>query len=256
MVDKHEILSALDTKILGKKIFMFDSITSTNEYGKSLLSDLDSEGYLIIANHQTAGYGRFKRHWVSEPDKNLLFSFILKPKILANEKIHLLTLFIANRVADVVEHNFDVKVEIKWPNDLLINKKKFCGILLESVISEKSISVVCGVGINVNQTSFSENDTNITSLKKELDMDINRFELLHKIINRLDTDYHPFLNKPEVEVELFKERDILIGQEITVLVNKNPCTGKIVDVDKEGYFILYADGAEMKLSSGDVTLKV
>jgi len=256
MFNKQEILNSLDTTILGKEIFIFDSITSTNEYGKSLSSEQNSEGYLIIANHQTAGYGRFKRNWVSEADKNLLFSFILKPKILHNEKIHLLTFFIANRIAKVVEQNFNLKVEIKWPNDLLIDRKKFCGILLESIISKKNISIVSGIGINVNQTSFSELDKNITSLKTELNVEINRVELLCKMLNRLDSDYLPFLENPEMEIELFKERDILIGKEITALVDKNTYTGRVVDIDKNGYFIFSAGASEMKLNSGEVTLRI
>ena len=256
MIDNNEILAALGTKILGKKLFVFDSITSTNEYGKTLLSDADSEGYLIIANHQTAGYGRFKRSWFSEPDKNLLFSFILKPEILAVDKIHLLTFFIANKAADVIEHSFGIKIGIKWPNDLLVNNKKICGIILESVIHEKNISVVCGIGINVNQTSFLEHNSDITSLKTELNTEIDRFELLRKILRKLDSYYISFLEKPESEIELFKNRDILIGKEITAIVSNKHYKGKAVDIDKCGHLILYTDGTEMKLNSGDVTLKL
>jgi BirA family biotin operon repressor/biotin-[acetyl-CoA-carboxylase] ligase len=255
-INKHEILSNLDTKILGKEIFIFDSIGSTNEYGKLLSSNLESEGYLIITDHQTAGYGKFKRKWVSEAGKNLLFSFILKPKIIANEKIHLLTFFIANRIADIVEHNFNLKVGIKWSNDLFIDGKKFCGILLESLISGEDISIICGIGINVNQTFYFEHNKNITSLKTELNMEIDRVELLCKILNKLDADYFSFLQTPEIEVELFKKRDILIGKEITVSINKNIYTGKFIDIDKDGRSVLSVDGVEMKLNSGDVTLKI
>lgn len=255
MITKEEILSGLETELIGKKIFAFETIDSTNDCAKVLVTNNQPEGTLVISEYQTKGHGRFKRDWVSEPGKNLLFSIILKPNI--DEKhYHLLTFFIANSIAQVIEKDFKIKVMAKWPNDLLINEKKFCGILLESVMKDNICYIICGIGININQTVFHDNIKNATSLKRELHKDIDRIKFLQNILKNLDINYRQFLENPKREIDIWKERDILKGKTVNVYFNQNNYCGTVIDIDSEGYLILRTEGKKrLKFYSGDVSLK-
>jgi len=255
MISQEEILSGLKTKLFGQKIFTFDSIDSTNDCGKVLSANGQPEGSLIISDYQTKGHGRFQRDWVSEPGKNLLFSIILKP-VIDEKKLHLLTFFIANSIAEVVEKMFPLKLMAKWPNDLLINEKKFCGILLESVVTQKIDSIICGIGINVNQTIFHESVLNATSLKRELHKEIDRLQFLKAILEKLDEKYESFLSDPDSEIEAWKDRDILKGKTVSVYFNQNSFSGQVIEIDAAGYLVIRTKGNKrIKFYSGDVSLR-
>ncbi len=255
MITQEEILNGLKTNLFGNKIFAFDSIDSTNDCAKVLAANGQPEGALIISEYQTKGHGRFQRDWISEPGKNLLFSLILKPP-LEEKKLHLLTFFIANSVAEVIENQCHIKLMAKWPNDLLINEKKFCGILLESAGSGKIESIIAGVGINLNQTVFPDAVMNATSLKRELHKEIDRVKLLQSIISELDEKYPAFLANPDLEIEKWKGRDILKGKTVTVHFNQNNFSGTVIDIDPLGYLVVRTKGnRRIKFYSGDVTLK-
>ncbi len=144
----------LNTKIFGQKIFFFKSIKSTMDYAKKLAEKGEPEGTVVIADYQSHGRGRFGRIWKAEPEKNILMSVILRPTIPL-DKFGILSFLTSISVAEAIEKNVDVKITTKWPNDLLINGKKFCGILLEASITvESGDFVIIGIGINVNQENF------------------------------------------------------------------------------------------------------
>ncbi len=255
MITQDEILNGLNTKLFGRKIFTFDSIDSTNDCGKVLFANGQPEGSLIISEYQTKGHGRFQRDWVSESGKNLLFSLILKPS-LSEKKFHLLTFFIANCIADVVETLYPVKLMAKWPNDLLINEKKFCGILLESVVTKKIDSIICGIGIDVNQTIFPDSLITATSLKRELHKEVDRILLLRGILEKIDEKYESFLSNPDSEIDFWKSRDILKGKNVTVYFNQNNYSGQVIEIDSAGYLVLRTNSNKrIKFYSGDVSLK-
>ncbi|HEY9188323.1 MAG TPA: biotin--[acetyl-CoA-carboxylase] ligase [Ignavibacteria bacterium] len=255
MISKEDILKGLETEVFAKKVFTFDTIDSTNDCAKVLATNNQPAGSLIISEYQTKGHGRFKRQWLSEPGKNLLFSLILKPD-LDERYHHLLTFFIANCIADVIETLYKIKVMAKWPNDLLINERKFCGILLETVKKDDIFAIICGVGINVNQTVFHENLINVTSLKREIHNEVDRLLLLKSILKKLDSNYKHFIENPKNEIELWKERDILKGKSVHVFFNQNNYFGHVIDIDSDGYLVLRTDGKKrLKFYSGDVSLK-
>jgi BirA family transcriptional regulator, biotin operon repressor / biotin---[acetyl-CoA-carboxylase] ligase len=255
MIDQNEILNIINTELIGKKIFTFDSIDSTNDCGKVLSANGQPEGSVIIAEYQTKGHGRFQRDWISESGKNLLFSIILKP-VLDEKKLHLLTFFLANSIAEVIEELYPLKLSAKWPNDLIINEKKFCGILLESVVTKKIDTIICGIGINVNQTAFPENLLSATSIKRELHHEVDRIILLKNILEKLDTKYGDFLNNPDSEINVWKSRDVLKGKTVSVFFNQNNYSGQVIDIDAGGYLVLRTKGNKrLKFYSGDVSLK-
>lgn len=149
--DPDEIQNLLHTKVLGRSLFVFNRIGSTNEFLRRLARRGGAEGTTIIADEQTAGRGRLGRSWHSPPGKGLWFSFLLRPQ-LQTEKVGLISLAIAAVIADTFSQACNLECAVKWPNDVLIAGKKVCGILCETQISPVGVeSIVAGVGVNVNQ---------------------------------------------------------------------------------------------------------
>ena len=129
------------------KYLYFESISSTNTYLKENYNQLD-EFTVAYTYHQTNGRGRLGRTWEGSKD-NIAFSILLKPK---KQDIAILSLLTGLAVSNAIDTY--IKTLIKWPNDIIINDKKVCGILAESIISNQIDAYVVGIGININQTSF------------------------------------------------------------------------------------------------------
>jgi BirA family biotin operon repressor/biotin-[acetyl-CoA-carboxylase] ligase len=171
-------------------IFRLAETASTNSYAIEMLSNnRPDEGFVVITDHQTQGKGMDTNTWESEKGKNLTFSLILYPTFTAEHQ------FILNKAISLGIYDFLVnelprnKVSIKWPNDIYINDKKVCGILIQnSVIGNKLDYVVVGIGLNVNQMHFITDAPNPVSMKmtseKEYDLDELLEKLLHSILLR------------------------------------------------------------------------
>lgn len=168
------------------KQIILDKIDSTNEYAKRIVKDVD-ENVLIIANSQTNGRGTHGRNWYSEEGQNILMSFLIKD-IKDYKRIDGITLEIGKIIHEILSSKFDLNFEIKLPNDILCNGKKICGILCESSITNNKINyLIIGIGLNVNQTDFNEEIKDIaTSLKNELEYDIDKKWLIERINNKIE----------------------------------------------------------------------
>src|SRR6187402_326644 len=150
------IRSRLRTHALGKNIFHFFSVDSTNAFASRLLvhGRKVAHGTIVIAESQTAGRGRRGRSWYSEQENGLYFSLVLRPKVPPGFA-PLFTLGTAVALHNAIEANTGLSIDIKWPNDLLLENKKVCGILAEMQAEfDRVNSLIIGVGINVNQTDF------------------------------------------------------------------------------------------------------
>ncbi|MFQ5677332.1 MAG: biotin--[acetyl-CoA-carboxylase] ligase, partial [bacterium] len=171
----------IETKLLGKRIFAFEKLGSTNNFAKRLVQNGEGEGTLVIANHQTSGRGRYDRRWHAPANLGLWFSIVLQPR-LPGEKFGILSLLAAVAVAKSVEAITRLSPELKWPNDVLVNLKKISGILIESQLWKKERdSLVLGIGVNVNQSEadFPTELRNLaTSLRIESGERVDRTHLL------------------------------------------------------------------------------
>ena len=174
----------------GSKVYTFQTIDSTNNCARALAGCWAEEGTVVIAEEQTAGRGRLGRTWLATPGDNLTFSIILRPD-LPSEEMNLLPLFVAVGIAAAVESVISMKVQCKWPNDLLLNGKKFAGVLMEGAVSNNAVDfVVVGIGINVNQTLFPpELAGRATSLRLATGAPIDRDALFRAILLSLETEY-------------------------------------------------------------------
>ena len=137
------------------EVLRFDSLPSTNLEAARRAGEGAAEGLCIVAAEQTAGRGRLQRRWVSPKNAGLYFSIILRPQF-EQSAWSLLTLMAAVAVNDALREACALETDIKWPNDILANEKKLCGILAETVETSLGRAVVVGIGINLTRNSFPE----------------------------------------------------------------------------------------------------
>ena len=257
MLEKSDIQHSLDTKYFGKTIFTFDSIDSTNTIAKTLEQSAAPHGTIVIAEEQSAGRGRLQRNWVSQKGKNLLFSVIVYPKFIM-EKVSLLPFAGSLAVADAIEKVTDLSPTCKWPNDVLINNKKVCGMLLESSSGQQGIEkLILGIGVNVNQEVFGDDLRHkASSLKSECGKEIDRITLLQSILEELEHRYNQLSHFPPQQLlHDWKMKALLFGKKITVLENEFSFSAIAIDVDENGSLIIETDdGQRRNIFAGDVSL--
>jgi BirA family biotin operon repressor/biotin-[acetyl-CoA-carboxylase] ligase len=257
MYSKRELLDGLSTKIIGRRLFVFDEIDSTNTCAKALADTGMEDGTVVIADHQTAGRGRLGRAWIADPASNLLLSIILRPRI-GQAHIGLLPLFVAAGVALAIEDATGKKVECKWPNDLVVSGRKFCGILLESLIAEESLDyAVVGIGLNVNQKTFSDAlKDRATSLLNESGSEYDRRLIFQRTLKSLDTLYGS-VRKDDFSTALreWNLRARMFGQSVSLTQGDQVFTGIARHIADDGGLVLETPAGNRTFYAGDVTIK-
>lgn len=168
------------------KIERYKEIESTHKYIKKNYKKYD-ENIAIIADKQTGGIGTQGRNWYTGTNKNIAISILYKPKCQVN-KLNGLTIKIAEKIKKVIYNEYKIDLQIKEPNDLILNNKKICGILTEiNTIGDEINYLIISLGFNVNETEFPKEVENIaTSLKKEYSIDFDKEALIEKIIKELE----------------------------------------------------------------------
>lgn len=166
------------------KVVKLNAINSTNDYLRALLKRHQAKNNMVIvADYQSSGKGLSGNSWHSEKGKNLMFSTLVAFDDLPVSRQYYLNFAVSIAVYNVLKYYIPEKLLIKWPNDILSANQKICGILIECIVKlDKVIHAIIGVGINVNQTDFTEDLFNVTSLKLLLSNDIDRDELLQKML--------------------------------------------------------------------------
>ena len=178
-----EKIQNAETKKIGKRIEYFKEIGTTHIYAKQIALNEKEEGKIILAEAQTNGIGTKGRVWYTGENKNIAMTIILKPKCSIN-KLEGLSKKIAECMKKTIEELYKIPLEIKEPNDLMLNDKKICGILTEiNTISGKINYLLISLGFNVNEDIFSKEMQNIaTSLKKEYKKEFSREDIIKKFI--------------------------------------------------------------------------
>lgn len=231
-------------------IIHFDKIDSTNSKAMEMAGSGQLQDHeVILADEQNQGRGRLDRAWVS-PKGNLYFSLVLKPKIAVFRAPELSFLAIA-ALAQAVEEILpkSAKINLKWPNDLLLDEKKAAGILLESKVNGQNLEfVVIGIGVNIlsNPDNVLFTATNLKALGSE----ISNIELLQKFLVKFEDLYQNYLEFGFKKVRnIWLSKAFKFKEEITV----NQIKGIFIDFDEVGNLILQVDGELRKISSGDVS---
>jgi len=248
-----EIKAGLKTKVIGKDIKYFKETESTNIIAREIASSV-GEGTIVIAESQTAGRGRMGRKWIS-PEGGIWLSIILKPRM---EPVYAprITLMAGVSVAKTMQ-GFGLPAKIKWPNDILINGKKVCGILTEIGAEVDIIDyLVVGIGIdaNVDTGTFPEEfRDNSTSLEKEMGHKINRVEFVQKLLEEFDALYTEFQKDefPHI-LEEWRNMSATIGQWVKITAQARTIYGEAIGVDNEGALIVEtAEGHLEKIVAGN-----
>jgi len=252
-----EIKWKLKTKTLGSQIISYTKIGSTNDVAYGLAEKGMKEGLVILAEEQEAGKGRQGRRWASPAKSGIYMSCILRPEISPAE-IPKITLLAAVSVATAIRNMLGAVAEIKWPNDILVNHKKVCGILTEMKAEQDRVAfIVVGIGVNVN-TSMKYLPRGATSLREETarDKTISRIDLVRGILQTFEAQYD-ILKKEGFEkiIEEWKHLTAMLGAHIKVVMAHRQIEGTAHDIDPDGSLIVRLDtGVLEKVSSGDVVM--
>jgi len=250
----------LPVKWAGRSLRYFDTLDSTNLEAVRAAKAGACHGTLIVADRQTDGRGRRGRTWESPAGKNLYFSLILRPQ-WSPEKASMVTLVMANSVARSIEQQLEYTVTgIKWPNDILLNGKKICGILTEMCLQQTNIDyIIVGVGINVKEQEFEgELFQKASSLNQEGNMDISREDLLQRIMIAFEEDYELFEDAGDLTplLSAYQCRLLNKDQEVIVMDLKSPFEGVAKGITKNGELIVEkTDQSICHVYAGEVSIR-
>lgn len=252
----NELKLKLNNNSFKGSILFFEKIDSTSTYCKENFKTLNDKS-IVIAKEQSLGRGKNNRTWKS-PAGGLYFSILLKNNLPSQENVELLPLITSVAVFNALQ-SLNVNSSIKWPNDLLIEGKKLCGILVESKLSSSGIKyIVIGIGINVNSISSSiDNELNnmFVSLKEKYKADFSLESLLASIINNLDLLLEKLNNNKFDEIlTTYRENCILLGKTVVLFNNNEEKEVKILDVSNDGTLkVLHKNKVEF-INSGEFSI--
>ncbi len=254
---KSQIRKELKTHWMGKDIYYFTETDSTNMQAKNLSSAC--HGALIVADKQTAGRGRLGRTWSSPAGSSIYMTLRLEPKMIP-DKAPMLTLVMALSVAETVHEVTGLEASIKWPNDIVVNKKKICGILTEMSVDTTGIQyVVIGVGVNVNTKDFPEEIQDMaTSLYKEAAMTFDRAKIIAKILERFEANYETFMQNGSLAslAGSYNARLINKNKEVRVLEPGQEYNGYALGINEVGELLVRrADGSVENIFAGEVSVR-
>ncbi len=256
-ISVSEIKRDLLTGLIGSEIHLLDEVKSTNEVAKEFASEGKKEGTVIISESQSKGKGRAGRSWLSPKGVGIYLSVILKPDI-APADVSQLTLVAGVAAARAIKDLFHLSVSIKWPNDLMIGKKKLGGILLETGSTGNTLNyVIIGIGINVNTdiSSFPREVRSIaTSIKDEKGVYVKRTRLIRRLIERLDVWYENYISGGiEDIIEVWSDLSATLNCHVTVTSSDRVTGGMAVGISHNGALLVkQADGCVKEVMEGDV----
>jgi BirA family biotin operon repressor/biotin-[acetyl-CoA-carboxylase] ligase len=248
--------AGLKTKSFGRPIFIFSKIASTNDAALAMAVEGALEGTVVSAEVQTKGRGRQGRRWTMTPGLSLAFSLILRPRLHPDELAEI-TLAAAVAAAKTLE-DYGLKPRIKWPNDILLDGKKVCGILTElGPKKDKILSVILGMGMNLNQGTrdFPADLREIaTSFYRVSGKKIDRTHFFQTLLGRLEETYGwvSVRKFSKVLVE-WRKRAVTLGEQVKVTQADKFFYGQVVDLDEKGALLVRSDvGIVERVVSGDV----
>lgn len=245
----------LATAFLGRRMVYHQSLPSTQDVARAEAEAGAPEGTVILAEEQTAGRGRLGRAWVSPPGSNLYLTLIMRPSV---ECLRSLGMVAPLAVVEAVEEVTGVSPRIKWPNDVLVGRRKLCGVLIDTgLVGSGVMYALVGIGLNVNLDvgSLPEIAQVATSLRCELGREVPREEVLAALLNRFEGLYRAWPEGPQV-FEAWRSRLETLGQRVRVAFGNQREEGVAEDVDREGCLLLRRDdGSLIRLAAGEVTLR-
>ena len=248
------ITSNLGTHFIGQRVIYYPSLTSTMEVARQEAQLGAVEGTVIIADEQTAGRGRIKRVWLS-PKGSVALSIILYPSVV---NLPSLIMLASLAVVHSIEAVTGLRSQVKWPNDVLINGRKVCGILIESSVRGNIVDyAIIGIGVNVNLrlSGFPEIQSTATSLSAELGRDAPRLRIIRQLLVEVERLYLALQAGGSIYEE-WQDNLVTLGRRVQVKSGKTIYEGVAESVTKDGSLLLrHSNGNLSKIVAGDATLR-
>jgi len=248
------ITTNLATRFIGQKVIYHPRLTSTMAVARQAARQGAAEGTVVVADEQTAGKGRLKRLWLS-PRGSLALSIILYPDM---SYLPYLMMLASLAVAHSIEAITGLKAQLKWPNDVLINDKKVCGILIDSDLRGNKVAyTIIGIGINVNfrLADFSEILATATSLADELKKDVSRVAVIRHLLVETERLYLALPDGDPIYRE-WQGKLVTLGKKVQVKSGETFLEGIAESVARDGSLLLrHSDGSVTSVVAGDVTLR-
>lgn len=262
ILSQSEILSRLATKWAGQELYYLPETGSTNIDAKRYAEEGASHGTTVVADMQTLGRGRRGKTWQSPAGNAIYMTILLKPDF-SPDKASMLTLVMALSVADAVAEATGLQTGIKWPNDVVVNQKKICGILTEMNVEPDYIQyIVIGVGINVNIGSPEEFPEEIrrtaTSLKIESGEHISRAALMERVLSHFEKNYDTFVRKLDLSdmIEAYSSRLLNRNAQVQVLDPKGHYMGIARGISATGELLVEKENGEtVSVYAGEVSIR-
>lgn len=257
ILSSAQISQGLDTQLVGSRIAVIHTVDSTNDEVKRQAANGADSGLVVIAEEQTAGKGRLGRSWKSAPG-GIYFSILLRPE-LAPADVPGITLAVGLAVCLAIREFTGCEAMIKWPNDIIIGRKKICGILTEMAAQTDMVDyVVVGAGINVNNKSFApEISQKATSLYIETGGELELSKLMQSVLKHIDERIGSYLTSVSIDdAKLYKSLCATIGRNVSLERGDKKIEGTATDITFDGKLIItLADGSTLEVGSGEVTVQ-
>ena len=275
-LNAYEIACGLNTSIIGRDVLYFDSLDSTNNYAHKLAAEGCCGGMSVITGQQTAGKGRLGRSWESPADKGIYMSVVLRPP-LAPAETQIFTLAAAVAVANAISEETGMNAGIKWPNDLILQGRKVCGILLEMNSEVDRVNyIVLGIGINYSQneedfpeelrgraislkmaTEILKVSSSVANVGKGAGIGFSRISIVRSVLRELDAVIQFVLaDNHSTVLEMWRNKSVTLGREVSFRLKDVEYTGTAIDITTDGRLsVLCSDGVCRELLSGEVSVR-
>lgn len=248
----------LQTKILGKNLIVLDSVSSTNDYLKILGNKGCPNGTVVAAREQTKGKGRLGRVWQTKKDDGITFSVLLRPNLAPNE-VSAITPLVGLAVCKAIRRYIHLDCMIKWPNDIIVGKKKLVGILTEMSAEFDAVEyIIIGIGINVNHTSFPEEiSCKATSILLETGRHIDNNEFLACVLKHIEDEFikTDFQLTKSIADE-YSSMCATVGRSVTFQLGTRTINGIAASIELNGELkVMLPNGTICLVNSGEVIVQ-
>ncbi len=253
-----EVHQYRETKWMGNEIIYHETISSTNHWAKEHKAEL-AHGTIVVANEQIRGRGRMGRQWNSSKGEGIWMTIVLLPELpmLDGGKI---TQMAAVAMLQAIKQETGLTVKIKWPNDLLIEEKKVCGILTEMTGELNQMEhLFIGIGLNVNQKFFpADIQATAVSLYSATQQHLSRRRLMAAFLKKFENHYDAYVNHQEYNpvLEVARSESSLLGKPVNVFRGEKIQPATAVEIHEDGRLeVVYTNGTRELLSGGEVSIR-
>ena len=259
VLGESEIKSRMETQWVGQRVYFYEEIDSTNTQAKRLAEEDAPSGTLVVSGCQVKGKGRRGRVWTSPKGEAIYMTILLRPQIRP-DRASMVTLVMGLSVVQAIRNVLGLETSIKWPNDVVLNRKKLVGILTEMSAQMDYIEyLVIGTGINANMTAFSEElKDKATSLRMEMGRPVNRAALIAESMKCFEKNYEIFEKTQDLSGLMEDYQAVLanLNQPVRVLEPGHEYSGIARGINEKGELLVEReDGTVTAVYSGEVSVR-